>query len=52
MRETDSLLAHLGVPKMSKVWKYFFSLYDKRMFPVHKQTESAPEIAFYYFFKF
>ena len=29
----------------------YFVLYDKKMYPRHKPTESRPEIAFYYFFK-
>ena len=29
--------------------KTVFSLYDEKMYPVHKRPESGPEIAFYYF---
>ena len=49
MRETGSLLVHLVVPKPSQAWKYLFSLYDERMLPVHKRTESGPEIPFFKF---
>lgn len=48
MRENGSLLAHTVVPKTSKYLKIFFS-YDKKMYPVYKQTENAPKLAFYIF---
>ena len=40
---------HFGssVPKTSQVWN-FFLLYDKKMYLVHKWTESRPEIAFFF----
>ena len=33
------------------IFFFFFSLYEKQIYPVYKQIESGPEIA-YYFFKF
>ena len=44
-----------GSPSSSKNepgLKLFLALYDKKMYPFHKQTESRPELTFYYFFKF
>ena len=32
-------------------WRFNFVLYDEKMYPVHKRTESGPEIVFHYFFK-
>ena len=40
MRETGLLVANLGVSEMSQVSKYFFSLYNGQIFPVHKWIES------------
>ena len=51
MRETGSHLDHLDLPKTSQVWKYFFSLYDEKMYPVHKQTKSGSKKTFYHSFK-
>ena len=45
MRDTFQLLAHLGL-------EIFFSLFDKKMYPVLKRTEVKLEIALYCFFKF
>ena len=45
MRDTFQLLAHLGL-------KIFFSLFDQKMYPVHKRTEGRLEIVLYCFFKF
>ena len=47
MREIGSLLAHLGVPKPRRL-KIFFVLYDVKIYPVHKETLSGAEIAFYF----
>ena len=44
-------MAHLVVPKTNQIWKYFFH-YMKKMYPVHKRTESEHKIALYYFFTF
>ena len=48
-------IREIGSPRFSKnepILKIFCSLYDGKQYPVHKQTESGLEIAFYHFFKF
>ena len=50
LREADSLLPHIDIQNEPGL-KIFFSLYDEKLYPVHKRTESRPEIAFYNFFK-
>lgn len=46
MKKTGSLLARLGLKNEPRL-KIFSVLYDKKIYLVHKQSESRPEIAFY-----
>ena len=58
--KTSSILTQLGAPKASLVWKHLWQkhfmtkkLYmTKKLHLVYKQTQSVPELVFYYLFKF
>ena len=47
IRDTDSLLAHLDLPKTSQAWKHFF-LYDEKMYPVHKLTKPVLNLLLFF----
>ena len=50
MRETGSLLRHLGVSKRSLVGKiFFFLLWDEIIYAARKQIERGSEIVFFLF---